>query len=175
MQLPLSLRLNDGTSVILDLHRDSDDREVMALLNLVIAEGTSYPQEQPLELEGFHRYWRQADAYTLRSEAGALVGAFCLRPNHPGRCSHVANGGFLVEPQWRGRGLGRQMGQAMIALATEAGYEAIQFNLVFEVNVASRRLADSLGFRVIGQIPKAARLPSGQYTDALIYYRLLEH
>lgn len=47
------------------------------------------------------------------------------------------------------------------------------FNLVYESNVASCRLWDSLGFKRIGRVPGGGRLISnpGQYVDAIIYGR----
>lgn len=47
------------------------------------------------------------------------------------------------------------------------------FNLVYESNVASCRLWDSLGFKRIGKVPGGGQLRShtGQYVDAIIYGR----
>lgn len=47
------------------------------------------------------------------------------------------------------------------------------FNLVYESNVASCRLWDSLGFKRIGKVPGGGKLRShpGQYVDAIIYGR----
>lgn len=47
------------------------------------------------------------------------------------------------------------------------------FNLVYETNVASCRLWDSLGFKRIGRVPGGGRLKSqpGEFVDAIIYGR----
>lgn len=47
------------------------------------------------------------------------------------------------------------------------------FNLVYETNVASCRIWDSLGFKRIGKVPGGGRLLSnpGQFVDAIIYGR----
>ncbi len=169
----MSAQLLDGTVASLEDHRSSDDEAVLTLLNGVIAEGNSYPQEHPLDLEGFRRYWLQHRAFVVR-ESTSVVAAFFLRPNHAGRCSHIANAGFIVAPNRRGLGLGRLMGLAMLNLASETGFEAVQFNLVFANNLASLKLWQSLGFEVVGRTPQAVRLSDGEYVDALILYKHLQ-
>lgn len=172
MDLPDPLILPEGTLLLLDMHTDADDPSVGALLNGVIAEGNSYPQHTALDPEGFRRYWRSHRAYVVRS-GETIAGAFYLRPNHPGRCSQIANGGFIVAPTWRGRGLGRCMGEAALTLARAEGFRAMQFNLVFAGNTASLRLWHSLGFEVIGRIPEAVQLDNGAFEDALLLHRRL--
>jgi GNAT superfamily N-acetyltransferase len=42
-----------------------------------------------------------------REREPGVAGAFYLKPNWPACAAHVANAGFIVAPQWRGKGLGR--------------------------------------------------------------------
>ncbi|MEO1374488.1 MAG: hypothetical protein AAFW70_09275, partial [Cyanobacteria bacterium J06635_10] len=56
-------------------------------------------------------------------------------------------------------------------IAEDLGYKAVMFNLVFETNIPSIRLWESLGFQTIGQIPAAVELDRNQTTNALIMYR----
>lgn len=60
----------------------------------------------------------------------AVWGAFYIKPNFPGRCSHVCNGGFITDPCRRRRGVARLMGHAFLRLAKDLGYKASYFNLV---------------------------------------------
>lgn len=60
----------------------------------------------------------------------SIWGAFYIKPNFPGRCSHVCNGGFITDPQRRRRGVARLMGHAFLRFAKELGYKASYFNLV---------------------------------------------
>jgi len=106
-------------------------------------------------------------------ESSPIWGAFFLKPNFPGHCSHICNAGFIVQPAMRGKGIGRFMGEAMLDLAIDRGYAAVMFNLVFATNTPSLNLWESLGFRAIGRIPEAAQLDEGQQADALILYRSL--
>lgn len=61
----------------------------------------------------------------------------------------------------------------MLLIAASLGYEAVIFNLVFETNIPSITLWQSLGFEIIGRIPGAAKLGEEQVVDALMMYRPL--
>ncbi len=100
-----------------------------------------------------------------------IVGAYYLRPNFPGRGSHVANATYLVEEQRRGRGIGRMLGRHSIDTAVELGYSAIQFNCVVSTNQTAVRLWKSLGFRIVGTSPRAFRHPRHGAVDVLIMHR----
>ena len=73
----------------------------------------------------------------------------------------------------RGHGIGRFMGETMLLIAASLAYQAVMFNLVFETNIPSIRLWQSLGFQTIGRIPAAVELDDGLYIDALVMYRRL--
>ena len=164
--------------------RPEETARVRQMLNNIIVEGSTYPQEYPLSEEEFAAYWLVGDAFVVRTteappqtdtaEApGRIVGAFYLKSNFPGRCSHICNAGFIVPPEMRGRGIGRFMGEAMLAIAPQRGYRAVMFNLIFETNQPSYRLWRSLGFQELGRIPAAVRVGEDRYIDAILMHRTL--
>lgn len=104
---------------------------------------------------------------------GEILGAFYLKPNFPGWCSHICNAGFIVQPAMRGQGIGRWMAETMLAIAPTKGYTAVMFNLVFATNEPSLNLWRSLGFSTLGRIPQAARLSESASIDAIMLYRAL--
>ncbi|MGJ5631608.1 GNAT family N-acetyltransferase [Nostoc sp. CALU 1950] len=180
MNFPLIQVLKNGILVELDYVHPQEHEVVRALLNVVIVEGKTYPQKQPLSQAEFSAYWLSKDAFVVRTsvvdpthETKEILGAFYLKPNFPGRCSHICNAGFIVQPGLRGQGIGRFMGEAMLSIAANLGYEAVMFNLVFETNIPSITLWQSLGFKIIGRIPGAAKLENEQMVDALILYHTL--
>ena len=61
----------------------------------------------------------------------------------------------------------------MIGWAAAEGFPAIQFNAVVETNERAIGLWRSLGFRVIGTVPEAFRLPDGTLTGLHVMYRRL--
>ncbi|MBW4491493.1 MAG: GNAT family N-acetyltransferase [Trichocoleus desertorum ATA4-8-CV12] len=180
MQLPLYKILRNGMSTELDRMQLADRESVRELLNIVITEGQTYPQIQPLSESEFVAYWASHDAFVVRAmndlegqKSPKILGAFYLKPNFPGRCSHLCNAGFIVQPSLRGQGIGRWMEETMLAIAPTLGYKAVMFNLVFATNTPSISLWQSLGFSTIGRIPQAVQLAEGCQVDALILYRSL--
>lgn len=105
--------------------------------------------------------------------AGAVVGTAEIRPNQPGRGSHVANASFMVDPAVAGRGIGRMLAEAVLDRALRDGYTAMQFNAVVETNTAARALWESIGFTTVGRIPRAFRHRDLGEVDLLVMHRSL--
>lgn len=140
------------------------------LLNREIEKGDTYPMMDPMPLSSFGPYWfsnfgaamimgdlQSLEEVAQMEERGAdwsreCLGSFYVKPNYPGRSSHVCNGGFLVGEAARNRGVGRLMGECYLEWAPKLGYAYSVFNLVYETNVASLRIWDALGFKRIGRV-----------------------
>ena len=152
-----------------------------------IEGGDTYPMIDPMPLEKFGAYWLQnfAGVMLLGSIDSAdqvvegkdwsreCLGSFYIKPNYPGRSSHVCNAGFLVTEAARNRGVGRLMGETYLNWAPKLGYTYSVFNLVYETNVASCRIWDALGFKRIGRVKGCGNLRSypDRLVDAIIYGR----
>ncbi|KAF2788015.1 histone acetyltransferase Spt10 [Melanomma pulvis-pyrius CBS 109.77] len=161
-------------------------------LNREIEKGDTYPMIEPLALTTFGPYWfgvfgaimllgeiqGGVDGVQHMARSGCdwerlCLGSFYIKPNYPGRSSHVCNGGFLVTDASRNRGVGRLMGETYLEWAPRLGYTYSVFNLVYETNLASCRIWDALGFKRIGRVKACGNLKSYQDTlvDAIIYGR----
>ncbi|EXJ60170.1 acetyltransferase [Cladophialophora yegresii CBS 114405] len=162
-------------------------------LNKEIEGGDTYPMIDPLPLETFGPYWfGNFGAVMVLGDIGGIeavaemdtngvdwnkkcLGSFYIKPNYPGRSSHVCNGGFLVTPAARNKGVGKSMGQCYLDWAPGLGYTYSVFNLVYESNTASTKIWDSLGFKRIGRVPGCGHLKSSdEPVDAIIYGRDLK-
>ena len=77
------------------------------------------------------------------------MGCFYVKPNFPGRCGHVCNGGFIVRKEVRGNGIGQMMGRSFLPLARDLGYSASFFNLVFVSNRVRSELVAVSGKRFV--------------------------
>jgi GNAT superfamily N-acetyltransferase len=161
------------------------------LLGREIEKGDTYPMMEPMPLANFAPYWfanfgaimvvgdAQSPEEVSEMEARGVdwskecLGSFYVKPNYPGRSSHVCNGGFLVTDAARGRGVGRLMGEVYLDWAPKLGYSYSVFNLVYETNVASLRIWDALGFKRIGRVKGCGNLKSypDQLIDAIIFGR----
>jgi GNAT superfamily N-acetyltransferase len=146
-----------------------DDRdELFHAFSRIVAAGDGFPQAAPLTREDFDDYWiHHSSAVAVARFGGYLVGAYYIKPNFVGRASHIANAGYFVLAPYRGTGVGRSLVEHSLREARRLGFDAMQFNLVFESNQA-RSLYDRLGFKEVGRIPDAV-----EGEDALIYWRSL--
>ena len=142
-----------------------DDEALFAAFARLVADGEGFPNAAPLTRADFEVTWVEPPRVVVAEVAGELAGAYFLRPNFSGRASHIANAGYFVDRAYRGRGIGRMLVEDSIERAPSAGFDAIQFNLVFESNPA-RRLYEELGWEVVGRLPRGV-----DDEPALIYWR----
>jgi GNAT superfamily N-acetyltransferase len=152
-----------------------------------IEGGDTYPMIEPMPLEQYAKYWFQNFAAIMllgtidsaeevvegKDWSKECLGSFYIKPNYPGRSSHVCNAGFLVTDAARNRGVGRLMGESYLDWAPKLGYTYSVFNLVYETNVASCKIWDALGFKRIGRVKGCGNLKSypDRLVDAIIYGR----
>ncbi|PWZ03039.1 hypothetical protein BCV70DRAFT_10140 [Testicularia cyperi] len=104
----------------------------------------------------------------------AVAGFYYIKPNYPGRSSHLCNAGFVVPPTSRGLGLGGVLGRSYLHFGPKAGYKGSVFNLVYVNNVASVRIWQRLGFTIVGRLPMAGLLKTEtgeELTDAYIIFK----
>ncbi|TGZ77521.1 putative GNAT family acetyltransferase, partial [Ascodesmis nigricans] len=191
---PRTVTLRDGTlASIHPYHTTSTPHlrinpEIVRILAREFDEelerGDTYPLEEPMGEERFEGYWFGSFGAVMvvgtgeggdngEDWEGRVLGCFYVKPNYPGRSSHICNAGFLTTHAARNRGCGKKLGEAYLEYAPKLGYVYSIFNLVYETNTASLRIWDSLGFERIGRVKGAGRLKSypGRYVDAVIYGR----
>ncbi|KAK0648593.1 His(2)-Cys(2) zinc finger-domain-containing protein, partial [Cercophora newfieldiana] len=166
---------------------DSLLRYLSDQFNKEIESGDTYPMMGTLPLDKFARYWFQNFAGIMllgdiesaedltegKDWSKECLGTFYIKPNYPGRSSHICNAGFIVTDASRNRGVGRLMGETYLEWAPKLGYTYSVFNLVYETNVASCKIWDALGFKRIGRVKGAGDLKShpGRLVDAIIFGR----
>lgn len=160
------VRLRDGAPMTLGPLRAEEHDQLFDLFAEVVASGEGFPHEPPLSRRSFSDTWVEPVTLTTTARLeGGLTGAYYLKPNFIGKAAHIANAGYVVAREHRGRGIGRSLLEDSITRAPLLGFDAIQFNLVFESNPA-RSLYEELGWVVIGRVPEAV---AGD--DCFIYWR----
>ncbi|BGP21766.1 hypothetical protein JCM10295v2_000641 [Rhodotorula toruloides] len=177
---------------------------LQGVFNDVVEEGRTYPQMNPLSLDEFAAYFFAADCFvgildTAPADLGdasagmdrdeglklesvvagrewkdCVLGMYYVKPNYPGRSSHLCNGGFVVPTVHRGLRVGSTLGHSYLHYAPLLGYRGSVFNLVYVSNVASVKIWDGLGFKRAGLIPGAGKLKGkdgaeDEYVDAIVY------
>ncbi len=142
------------------LIRDAEDDDwplIYPFFAAVVVEGKTYAYPDGLDLEQARDLWMEPrpGRTVVAVEGPVVLGSAKMGPNRPGRGAHVATASFMVDPQHRGRGVGRALGVHVVDWARACGYRSIQFNAVVETNETAVALWQSLGFRIIGTVPEA--------------------
>jgi L-amino acid N-acyltransferase YncA len=138
---------------------DADWPVVHAIIREVIAGGETYAYDPDWTEQQARDVWVGGPAPSITVVAvdddGTILGTAHSGPNRPARGSHVSTASFMVSGQARGKGVGRALGEYVLAWARSAGYRSMQFNAVVETNAVAVKLWHSLGFTTIGIVPEA--------------------
>jgi ribosomal protein S18 acetylase RimI-like enzyme len=159
-----------------------DDDAIWAILEPILRDGEAYALPRDWSRAEALAFWRGADHAVFVAELPAdaasapaprVVGTYYLQPNQKGGGAHVANCGYATLAAARKQGVARAMCLHSLETARQRGYLAMQFNFVIASNEGAVALWKSLGFEVVGRVPRAFRHPALGLVDALVMYRAL--
>lgn len=151
---------------------DADWERIWPIFRETVAAGETYAFPEDLTAEQAAGWWleRPPGRTVVLEEDGRILGTAKMGPNRPDRGSHVGTASFMVAPETRGRGVGRRLGEHVVAWHREQGYRGIQFNAVVETNTVAVRLWHALGFVTIGTVPGAFRSRAHGYVGLHVMY-----
>lgn len=161
------------------LIRDATPDDWVAIwpfLRRIVAAGETYCCDRDLPEDQARRWWLLAPpgrTVVAADTDHAVLGTAKMHPNQSGPGSHVATASFMVDPAHGGRGVGRALGEAVLARARAQGYRAMQFNAVVETNARAVALWRSLGFEILATVPEAFQHPVHGYVGLHIMHRQL--
>ncbi|MFH9428235.1 GNAT family N-acetyltransferase [Streptomyces sp. NPDC017615] len=140
----------------------------------IVAAGDTYSWDPGTPEETARALWTGSPkrVYVAEDADGTLLGSAYLTPNYGGPAAHVANAGFMVDPDRAGCGAGRALAEHVLAEAKAQGFSAMVFNAVVETNPAVR-LWTSLGFSILGTVPDAFDHPRDGLVGLHIMHKAL--
>jgi L-amino acid N-acyltransferase YncA len=152
-----------------------DDRdEIWKIFHEVVSAGDTYAIDPKTAREDALAHWFAPETHTFVAvQDRHLLGTYILKANQKGGGAHVANAAFMVTRDARGKGIGRAMAEHSLVEARRLGFRAMQFNFVIATNESAIRLWRSLGFEIVGTLPKAFRHPAKGYVDVYVMFRSL--
>ncbi|MFC7328702.1 GNAT family N-acetyltransferase [Marinactinospora rubrisoli] len=156
--------------------RPADWPRIWPFLRRIVAAGETYTWDPDVSEDRARTLWHPAPpGRTFVAVAGdgaedTVLGSAKLHPNQEGPGAHVAGASFMVDPGHTGRGVGRALGEHVIARARADGYRAIQFNAVVETNTGAVALWRSLGFEILATVPEAFRHPAHGFVGLHVMY-----
>ena len=148
---------------------------VWQFMEPVIRLGETYPFARDMEETNAKKVWIEDThaVYIAEDQHGEILGTYYIKPNQPTLGAHVANCGYLVAEQARGRGIATLMGEHSQQEAVRLGYRAMQFNLVVKTNEPSMHGWKKLGFTLVGELEGAFLHAEHGYVDACVFYKVL--
>jgi len=152
----------------------NDLEEIWKIFETVIKTGDTFAFPPGTGKDELQKIWFAPGMNTFVAEDnGKITGSYFIRPNQPGLGSHIANCGFMVDPEVRAMGIGGQLCEHSIQIAKELGYKGIQYNLVVSTNEKAVKLWERFGFKIIGTIPGGFNHQEFGYVNAYIMFRAI--
>lgn len=149
---------------------------IWAFLRGIVAAGETFVWDRDVDEADARALWMHdppGRTVVAVDDEGTVVGTAETHPNYGGPGGHVANAGFMVDPDHAGKGVGRALGRHVVEQARADGYRAMQFNAVVETNTRAVALWRSLGFEVLATVPEAFLHPEQGYVGLHVMYRRL--
>ncbi len=150
-----------------------DAAAVADIYNRGIAERQATFETRPREPDEVREWLMEGRPFVVASDGdGALLGFARVSP-YSDRCvySGVGEHGVYVDPQARGRGVGRRLLEEICAAAEACGYYKLT-SRVFTDNAPSRAVHRAAGFAEVGVQRRHGRL-DGVWKDCVLVERLL--
>ncbi len=140
-------------------HEQKDYDAVWEIFSRVIQTGDTYVFDPNSPKDSLHKYWfaDYMDTFVAVNEKDEILGTYFIKPNQIGLGDHIANCGYMVNPDFHGKGTGKLLCGHSLRFAREKGYLGIQFNLVVSTNTVAVKLWQKFGFDIIGTTPKGFR------------------
>jgi ribosomal protein S18 acetylase RimI-like enzyme len=153
----------------------TDYDAIWEIFETVVNDGDTYAFAPETSRDKFEKLWFAPAIKTfVAEEDGKITGSYFIKPNQPGLGSHIANCGYMVHSDARGKGIGGKLCEHSLKLAAETGYRGMQFNIVVSTNTKAVDLWKKFGFRIIGTIPGGFRHLRLGYVDAYIMFREID-
>jgi len=171
-----ALKVLPKASFSLRTARLEDFEEIYDIFRHVLTEGKTYSYTlAEMTPDRSLAYWISAPGThcIVADVNGKVAGVAAIRPNRTGRAGHVANASYMVHPDYRKQGIARALGEQALKIAKKQGYKAMQYNFVVSINSVAVKLWKSLGFTIVGTLPKGFQHATQGLVDVYIMHKFL--
>ena len=145
---------------------------VWPVFKTVVSGGDTYAYDPEISFEDAKAMWTAPGCRVfVAEEGGKVLGCYLLKANQPALGNHIANAGYMVSPEARGKGVAGKMCEHSMQMARAAGFTAMQFNFVVSSNAVAVALWQKHGFEIVGRVPRAFRHRTLGPTDVYVMYR----
>ena len=153
----------------------ADEDGIWKIFHDVVQSGDTYTYDPDISREDALKLWfAPLNKTFVACFENEIVGTYIIKPNQPGLGSHVANAGYMVRGDMQGKGIGRAMCEHSLEAARQAGFQAMQFNIVISTNTGAVKLWQSMGFEIVGTLPRVFRHKELGLVDAYVMHRFID-
>jgi L-amino acid N-acyltransferase YncA len=169
---PKTIMLNDGAPVVLRPLEPGDKVSLLKFFEGVPEEERHYLKENVTAPEVVHGWTTKIDfdrVVPIVALAGdEIVGDATLHRSRAMARRHVGELRVVVDPSYRGVGLGRRLIRELLDIAAELGLHNATFELVADREESAIRAAISVGFNQVGVLKERVRDFWGNYQDLVL-------
>lgn len=171
-EFPKKVLLLDGTRITLRPMTPEDEGGLTNFFCQVPEADRRYLKEDVTSPEVIARWARQLDYNRalplLAIDGNRIVADATLHRRRAIARSHVGEVRVVVEPSFRGRGLGTIMLRELIGIAVDAGLERVIFELAADKEAVAIEAAERLGFVRTATLPNQVKDALGRPHDLII-------
>lgn len=162
--------------VIRKADKEKDYNQIWEIFSRVIQTGDTYVFDPSTPKEALDQLWfaDYMDTFVATDNNDTVLGTYIIKPNQIDLGNHIANCGYMVNPDAQGKGIGTLLCKHSIAFARQKGYVGIQFNIVVSTNTVAVALWKKFGFQIIGTTPKGFRHQQLGLVDTFIMFKDLQ-
>ncbi len=144
------------------------------MFNKVVQEKRFLPTLQEIDIEEVENGWldfRFQNSIVVAEIKGEVVGQVQLERLEDAAAQHVCEIGIIIDPGYRGKGVGSALLEKAIQTAKHLGFEKITLS-VFSTNNKAIKLYTKLGFIEVGRREKQFKIMN-EYIDEILMERFL--
>lgn len=123
--------------------------------------------------QAFELWCQLPDKTYVFVEGDKVLGTYYIKANAKGPSRHICNCGYMVASEARGKGVARQMCDHSQKVALQLGFDAMQFNCVVSTNEIAVNLWKTMGYEIVGTLPKAYNHRRFGLVDCYVMYKWL--
>ena len=169
---PKSFTLNDGTEVEIRPLASGDNEALLSLFQRVPEEDLYYLKDtvtDPGVIDGWTQDINLERVIPIEALHGdRVIADATLHRSRVFARRHIGELRLVVDPEFRGKGLGRRLMRELLDIAAELELYRVVMELVPEREDAAIEVAERMGFEKVATLPARIRDYFGSYKDLVV-------